>query len=1238
MILKTRFKLLLAGWLVLALIIGLGMFYIFNTLEKGLGILEGTIKSHALHEQLKSSTESFLRIPREWALTANPQLKTTYKKKLSSVISTIDALKKMPEDKELVADIGKDILELKRLTEIVMGYQEPVGDADVVDYIHKIDAREIVFLSKAQLFHTSREEVFAEVLKKGETIKKEIRLYATLLILFSTLASIMLIVSVRRMFRPFEELLKATEKISDGELNYRLRFDRKDEFGIMANRFDAMVDKLQNSVIRNAELYNSTKNQLQQLTVLNEFSTSITSIVDLDELLKVITFEFTKFFNSKLSIIRLTEDHTFKIKSAYGLTEELKQQMDMKAADEIIEMIAKTGNPLLVEDSTRMPYGLKTPFTDFKSLICVPLKTAGKIIGTLALYDKNSIDGGPISFSSDDMDAALTFASISAVAIEKAKIYEAEVLREKQALDAKKKMETLFDSVSGGIVTLDKEFKITSANKITEGWINRKAEEIVGENALEVFHDKSGICPHCAAKVTFETGQINTLTQSKEGNYAELSSYPIRDDNGNISECVVFIQDTTDRVLYHEEILSLYKEVAQTKDYLESLIDNSADAIVTFDLNGTITSWNQGAKKIFGYTEVEAIGKFLPFVPNFLIENEKKYIERIKQGEILRDLETLRQKKDGKMIEVNMTLSPIKDTSGDVIGISGISRDISERKRVENELIRRNQELSRLFFISSAMRGTLESQKLLRMILTAVTMSDGLGFNRAILFIVDKKKNVLKGEMGVGPASHDEAWSIWERLSVEKRTLPDIMSEIEKEPSINLSFLDKLSAKIEIPLDNNTILSKTVMEKTPFNVTNAREEPLSDIVFVDKLSSNGYATVPLISRGTVIGVLWVDNFFTRRPITEEDMKFLSGFCNQISSAIENVRLFEKISRAEAELENIFRSISDMVYISDKDYTIKNINKAVVEKIGKQPDEIIGKKCYEIFHGSNEPLEACPHHKSAQAKKAYVEEVKDPYLKGTFLTSVSPLFNPGGEFMGTVHVVRDITELDKLKDKLASAQRMAALGEVAAKVAHEIRNPLVSVGGFARRLEKKLEGDTKEYAVIIAAEVSRLEGILKEILGFVKELRLSKKETDINKLITDILLLIKNETRDKGIDIVKELGKIPLITVDPDRIKEALFNIIDNAVQAVAEKNGKIILKTFETSGYVAVEISDTGTGIDQKDLPLIFNPFYTTKPSGTGLGLSITNRIIEEHEGKIEVKSEINKGTTFKVLFPIKEA
>ena len=320
-------------------------------------------------------------------------------------------------------------------------------------------------------------------------------------------------------------------------------------------------------------------------------------------------------------------------------------------------------------------------------------------------------------------------------------------------------------------------------------------------------------------------------------NYAELTSYPIKDAAGNVIECIVFIEDITDRVLYHEEILSLYKEVTQTKEYLESLIENSADAIVTSDLDGNITSWNYGAERTFGYTADEAAGKFLLFVPQFLVDAEKEYIGKIKSGETLKDIETLRQRKDGTIIEVSLTLSPIKDTAGEVIGISGITRDISERKRVEKELVRRNQELSRLFFISSAMRGTLELDRLLRMVLTAVTMSDGLGFNRSILFLIDEKKEVIRGAMGVGPASPDEAWQIWEKLSIERKTLPDILHDIETGPLRKDSFLDRLSMGMEIPLDEKTILTRAVREKTAFNVPDVKEEPLADAVLIQQLGT-----------------------------------------------------------------------------------------------------------------------------------------------------------------------------------------------------------------------------------------------------------------------------------------------------------------------------------------------------------------------------------------------------------------
>jgi PAS domain S-box-containing protein len=798
----------------------------------------------------------------------------------------------------------------------------------------------------------------------------------------------------------------------------------------------------------------------------------------------------------------------------------------------------------------------------------------------------------------------------------------------------------IFNNVRDGVVMLDREYRIIAANKSVEKWLDSDIKDITGMDSREVFHNHSWVCPHCAAEVTFTTKEVNVVTQKVNINdttyYAELSSYPVLSETGEVTECVVFIHDTTDKMVCHDEILRLYNEVTQTKEYLEGIIENSADAIVTSDMNGIITSWNKGAEKIYGFTKEEAIGKFLPFVPDSLIDPEWENNRRIRNGEILKRIETLRKKKDGSLITVTLTLSPIKNSAGKVIGISGISRDISELKEVEKELVRRNQELSRLFFISSAMRGTLDLDRLLRMVLTAVTMGDGLGFNRAMLFLVDENKNILKGAMGVGPASYDEAFQIWDRLSIERKTLPDIMKDIEEGPLKKDSFFDKLSMNIAIPLEEDTILTKAVKEKKLFNITDVNNEPLSDSVLINQLGTQAYAVVPLISRDKVIGVLWVDNYFNKKPITEEDIRFLTAFSNHIASAIENAKLFEWVKLTEQELENIFESISDMVYFVTEDYVIKNINKAVCKRLGKVPEEIIGKKCFEVFHGTSSPWEKCPHQKAIKFKKSFVEEVEDAHLGGTFITSSSPIFNTSGEFIGTVNVLSDITELKNLRERVIKTERMAALGEVAARVAHEIRNPLVSLGGFARRLEKKLDGNLKEYADIIAKEVARLESILNEILSFVKETRLNKELINSAKLMEDVLSIVKSESDEKNINITREYIETPDLFIDPTRIREALMNILKNSIQAV-QPQGSIKLKIYRKEDNCIFEITDNGPGISDADKPFIFDPFFTTKKSGTGLGLTITHRIIEEHGGTIQVDSKQGEGTTFSVMLPAVE-
>lgn len=990
------------------------------------------------------------------------------------------------------------------------------------------------------------------------------------------------------------------------------------------------------SIVRNAELYGSTRRQLEKISLMFELSRAVASATNMEELLSRIAGDIARLLSAQGCIIRLLEEGRLRIKSSFGLPPGIERDMEVGIGESIAGKVAEQGVPLLIADVKNMPAGMQVPVIDASTALCVPMKIAGKIIGTIGLYDKKDAEGVPIPFDSEDLETVEGFASISAIAIDKQKAIEADLMRQQKDIEEKKRLSILFDSVQGGIITLRPDFSITSVNRYIEDWTGIAAADLIDKNALDVFHEKIGICPHCAAKPTFETGEVNSIMQSRGVNYADLTAYPIRNERGDVIEVVVFIMDITERILYQEETLSLYKEVIQTKDYLEGIINSSADAIVTCDLNGMVTSWNQSAERIFGFTEAEAAGRFLPFVPGDAMNAELQNIDLVRKGEMVRYLETIRMRKGGALFEASISLSPIKDASGSVVGICSITRDISEKKRVEHELIRKTQEMSRLFFISSAMRGTLELDRLLRMILTAVTMSDGMGFNRAILFLVDEEAAVLRGVMGVGPGTAEEAWQIWDQMSQKAVTLDDVMSDLQMRPLVRDSFLERLTARIEIPLHDESVLTRAVRERKMYNVTDVKLEPLADTILVQQLGTQAYAVVPLVSRDKVIGLIWVDNNFNRKPIIDEDMHFLMSFSNHVAAAIENARLFEKVAMAEQQLENIFESISDMVYFVDSDYVMKNINKAVSVRLNLKPSEIIGKKCYEVIHGLHGPYEKCPHYKTMTTKTAYIEEMDDPHLGGTFLTSSSPIFDSGGAFIGTVHVVRDISELKVLREKLIMSEKMAALGEVAAKVAHEIRNPLVSIGGFAKRLEKKLEGNLKEYATILVREVTRLEGILREILGFVKESRLARELLTLNELVEDTVAVMQSEIEEKGVRLTVQYGPLSAIFVDRNRVKEAFLNILANALQSLVGA-GEIRVRTYNVNGSACLEVEDTGAGIHESVLPNIFNPFFTTKATGTGLGLAITHKIIHEHGGNIEVNSTIDKGTIFRVYLPIKE-
>ena len=236
----------------------------------------------------------------------------------------------------------------------------------------------------------------------------------------------------------------------------------------------------------------------------------------------------------------------------------------------------------------------------------------------------------------------------------------------------------------------------------------------------------------------------------------------------------------------------------------------------------------------------------------------------------------------------------------------------------------------------------------------------------------------------------------------------------------------------------------------------------------------------------------------------------------------------------------------------------------------------------------------------------------------------------------------IEALRALQGRFVQAEKLSAIGRMTADIAHEIRNPLTSMGGFVRRLNKKLQDETKEkeYTELIISEVERLERILKDILMFSKEARFKEESQSINEAVRESVRTFIGISDEQSMQVKEHLDlSLPPVLVDRDQVKQAVNNLISNAIDAMPE-GGVLDVKTFMQRmyevNYVVVEVMDTGSGIPHEKLDRIFEPFFSTKKIGfgTGLGLSICKKIMDEHNGLIQVESELGKGTSFKLFFP----
>ncbi|MHB8137903.1 MAG: ATP-binding protein [Smithellaceae bacterium] len=239
--------------------------------------------------------------------------------------------------------------------------------------------------------------------------------------------------------------------------------------------------------------------------------------------------------------------------------------------------------------------------------------------------------------------------------------------------------------------------------------------------------------------------------------------------------------------------------------------------------------------------------------------------------------------------------------------------------------------------------------------------------------------------------------------------------------------------------------------------------------------------------------------------------------------------------------------------------------------------------------------------------------------------------------GKILLTRNVTAIRLLEKEVARSRHLNAIGSLAAGVAHEIRNPLSSIKGFAVYFRQRLSGnkEDEETADIMIAETERLNRVISQLIEFARPLTLKKEQTSMTDLVRHTIKLVDAEARKNAVAIDIQAGEdLPLADVDPDKIKQVLLNIFLNALSAMPD-GGRLSVELSAQKDNIDVTVSDTGTGIKEEDLPLIFDPYFTSKPAGTGLGLAVVQKIMDAHGGIVHMESKAGSGTKVTLRFTI---
>jgi PAS domain S-box-containing protein len=860
--------------------------------------------------------------------------------------------------------------------------------------------------------------------------------------------------------------------------------------------------------------------------------------------------------------------------------------------------------------------------------------------------------------------------------------------------DVERRTRSLIDNIAMGVSIISPQMEILWLNKTFREWF---PSIDVGKKPLcyRSFYSppKKEICSYCPTVKAFKDGQVHSSETGvcADGNIYLVTSAPLKNDVGEITSVIETVQNITERK-------KLEQEIKETKDFLDSVVESSADAIVTVDLEGKITFWSRGAEELYGYKAEEVIGK--PITDLYPPELQKKRLEwtrKLMEGGVIRNKRTQIYNKDGKLVDISLSLSLLKDGEGKPVGTVGVSKDISREIEAEKALIESEEKFRNLFensrdavFIADIEDGRIIDANDAACKMMGMSKGELIGLHQSQLHPdgeEERYREIFREHVEKGKAITQDLYvrhksgklipvdisasviqlkdrkviqgifrDITERKRAEEalqereRFLSSIFASIQD----GISILDKDMKIIRVnpTLERWYSHAMPLVGKKCYQAYHERSDPC-EVCPSRRTLETGEAAYEVVPKrgpgGEIVG--WLDLYSF--PLVDTATGQLKGVIEYVRDITERKKLEHEIRETRDHLESILNAAPDMIHVISPDMRIISRNTAS-KKIFPHIRE--GDYCYKALHKRDRACAHCGVTKVFEDGKRHEHEstITLPDGKEIVVHSPSaPLFDGKGRIIAAVEILRDITERKKAEEQLKEAyEKLKELDEMRddflGAVTHELRTPLTSIiGALDLLLDADIPEEQRDLLSIAEKESERLDSLISELLsiakteGKISELNLER--LSLREVINDAVKEMKIHAKKRQVSIRRQIQKdLPPVIADREQLKRVLTNLLGNAVK-FNKKGGRINIRAKYKDDHTEISVEDTGMGIPEEDLSRVFSKFYrvTTGEAqrypGYGLGLSIVKSIVERHGGKIWVESTLGKGSRFTFTLPVEE-